>query len=95
MCDRWRGPLLWRAFFTTAVVAVVIRTGIVWCKHGNCGLSGEGGLIIFDISGNPDDYGLQELLPVIILGVVGGLLGSLFNQINSKIIMWSNGWLKK
>ncbi|CAK9189972.1 unnamed protein product [Sphagnum troendelagicum] len=91
----WRGPLLWRAFFTTAVVAVVIRTGIVWCKHGNCGLSGEGGLIIFDISGNPDDYGLQELLPVIILGVVGGLLGSLFNQINGKIIMWSNGWLKK
>ncbi len=92
---RWRGPLLWRAFFTTAVVAVIIRTGIVWCKHGHCGLSGEGGLIIFDISGNPDNYGLQELLPVVILGIMGGVLGSLFNQINSKIIIWSNGWLKK
>ncbi|KAH9561383.1 hypothetical protein CY35_05G020500 [Sphagnum magellanicum] len=91
----WRGPLLWRAFFTTAVVAVIMRTGIVWCEHGHCGLSGEGGLIIFDISGNPDNYGLQELLPVAILGVVGGVLGSLFNQINGKIIMWSNGWLKK
>ncbi|CAM6077590.1 unnamed protein product [Sphagnum tenellum] len=91
----WRGPLLWRAFFTTAVVAVIMRTGIVWCKHGHCGLSGEGGLIIFDISGKPDNYGLQELLPVAILGVVGGVLGSLFNQTNGKIIMWSNGWLKK
>ncbi len=93
--DRWRGPLLWRAFFTTAVVAVIMRTGIVWCEHGHCGLSGEGGFIIFDISGNPDNYGLQELLPVAILGVVGGVLGSLFNQINGKIIMWRNGWLKK
>ncbi len=93
--DRWRGPLLWRAFFTTAVVAVIMRTGIVWCEHGHCGLSGEGGLIIFDISGKPDNYGLQELLPVAILGVVGGVLGSLFNQTNGKIIMWSNGWLKK
>ncbi|CAM6044367.1 unnamed protein product, partial [Sphagnum compactum] len=91
----WRGPLLWRAFFTTAVVAVIIRTGIVWCKHGHCGLSGEGGLIIFDISGDQDNYGLQELLPVVILGIVGGVLGSLFNQINAKIITWSNGWLKK
>jgi chloride channel 7 len=92
---RWRGPLLWRAFFTTAIVAVVMRTGIAWCKNGGCGLSGEGGLIIFDVSGVQDNYGLKELVPVIILGIVGGVLGSLFNQINGKIIMWSSGWLKK
>jgi chloride channel 7 len=103
ICNRWRGPLLWRTFFTTAVVAVVLRTGIVWCKQGHCGLSGEGGLIIFDVSGNPPDSGgnpdlnsgLQDLLPVIILGVAGGVLGSLFNQINGTIIMSSKRWLKK
>ncbi len=94
ICNRWRGPLLWRTFFTTAVVAVVLRTGIVWCKQGHCGLSGEGGLIIFDVSGNPQD-GLQDLLTVIILGVVGGVLGSLFNQINGTIIISSKRWLKK
>ncbi|KAG0584002.1 hypothetical protein KC19_3G178600 [Ceratodon purpureus] len=91
----WRGPLLWRAFFTTAVVAVVLRTGIAWCKQGHCGLAGEGGLIIFDVSGVQDNYGLNELVPVVVLGLLGGVLGSLFNQINAKIIMWSGGWLKK
>ena len=92
---RWRGPLLWRAFFTTAVVAVILRTGVAWCKQGHCGLAGEGGLIIFDVSGVQDNYGLNELVPVIVLGLLGGVFGSLFNQINARIIMWSGGWLKK
>lgn len=91
----WRGPLLWRAFFTTAVVAVVLRTGIAWCKQGHCGLAGEGGMIIFDVKGVEDNYGLDELVPVVVLGLLGGVLGSLFNQINAKIVVWSGGWLKK
>ncbi|XP_024366703.1 putative chloride channel-like protein CLC-g [Physcomitrium patens] len=91
----WRGPLLWRAFFTTAVVAVVIRTGIAWCKQGHCGMAGEGGLIIFDVSGVQESYGLRELSSVAVSGVLGGVLGSLFNQINAKIIVWSGTWLKK
>lgn len=92
---RWRGPLLWRAFFTTAVVAVILRTGISWCKQGHCGLAGEGGLIMFDVSGVQDNYGLNELIPLVVLGVLGGVLGSLFNQINAKIIVWSAWWLKR
>jgi chloride channel 7 len=91
----WRGPLLWRAFFTSAVVAVILRTGISWCKQGHCGLAGEGGLIMFDVSGVQDNYGLNELIPVVVLGVLGGVLGSLFNQINAKIIVWSAWWLKR
>lgn len=86
---------MWRAFFTTAVVAVVLRTGIAWCKQGHCGLAGEGGMIIFDVKGVDDNYGLDELVPVVVLGLLGGVLGSLFNQINAKIIVWSGGWLKK
>ncbi|KAJ4801930.1 Chloride channel protein [Rhynchospora pubera] len=34
----WRISLLWRAFFTTAVVAVVLRALIDVCKSGKCGL---------------------------------------------------------
>ncbi|XP_050258495.1 chloride channel protein CLC-c-like isoform X2 [Quercus robur] len=42
----WRSALLWRTFFTTAVVAIVLRAFIQYCTTGKCGLFGEGGLII-------------------------------------------------
>jgi hypothetical protein len=48
---RWRSQLLWRVFFTSAVVAVVVRTAMRWCGNGNCGHFGSGGFIIWDISG--------------------------------------------
>lgn len=50
---------------------------------------------MFDVSGVQDNYGLNELIPVVVLGVLGGVLGSLFNQINAKIIVWSAWWLKR
>ena len=42
---------MWRVFFTSAVVAVVVRTAMGWCKSGKCGHFGSGGFIIWDISG--------------------------------------------
>ncbi|KAH9621011.1 hypothetical protein KSS87_001716 [Heliosperma pusillum] len=46
----WRSQLMWRVFFTSAVVAVVVRTAMTWCKSGKCGHFGAGGFIIWDIS---------------------------------------------
>ncbi|RVX06794.1 Chloride channel protein CLC-b [Vitis vinifera] len=46
----WRSALLWRTFFSTAVVAVVLRAFIEYCNSGKCGLFGRGGLIMFDVS---------------------------------------------
>ncbi|KAF5952063.1 hypothetical protein HYC85_010007 [Camellia sinensis] len=40
----WRSALLWRTFFTTAVVAVVLRSLIEFCESGKCGLFGKGGI---------------------------------------------------
>lgn len=48
---RWRSHLMWRVFFTSAVVAVVVRSAMNWCKSGKCGHFGSGGFIIWDISG--------------------------------------------
>ncbi len=42
---------MWRVFFTSAVVAVVVRSAMNWCKSGKCGHFGSGGFIIWDISG--------------------------------------------
>lgn len=103
---RWRSQLMWRVFFTSAVVAVVVRTAMGWCKSGSCGHFGSGGFIIWDLSGlgskltsailcsslpwaialfltdpifsGQEDYSFEELLPMAIIGVIGGLLGKFY-----------------
>ncbi|XP_031396611.1 chloride channel protein CLC-d isoform X1 [Punica granatum] len=91
----WRSQLMWRVFFTSAIVAVVVRTAMGWCKSGNCGHFGSGGFIIWDISGGQEDYSFQELLPMAIIGVIGGLLGALFNQLTLYITSWRRNYLHK
>ncbi|KAI5005494.1 hypothetical protein ZWY2020_032737 [Hordeum vulgare] len=82
----WRSALLWRAFFTTAVVAVVLRTLIEFCRSGKCGLFGQGGLIMFDLSSTVATYSTPDLLAIIILGIIGGIFGGLFNFLLDKIL---------
>ncbi|KAI7733532.1 hypothetical protein M8C21_012935 [Ambrosia artemisiifolia] len=82
----WRSALLWRTFFTTAVVAVVLRSLIEFCKSGKCGLFGEGGLIMFDINSSIPDYNMVDLLAVTLIGVVGGVIGSLYNYLVDKVL---------
>lgn len=53
-----------------------------YCKENRCGLFSSGGFIIFDRSQAKTNFGAIELLAVAILGVAGGILGSLFNQLN-------------
>ncbi|XP_048128175.1 chloride channel protein CLC-c isoform X2 [Rhodamnia argentea] len=82
----WRSALLWRTFFTTAVVAVVLRSFIEFCRSGRCGLFGQGGLIMFDVNSAPAAYSTRDLLAVIFLGVIGGILGSLYNYMVDKVL---------
>lgn len=77
---------MWRTFFTTAVVAVVLRSLIGFCRSGKCGLFGEGGLIMFDINGTIPDYNMVDLVAVILIGVIGGILGSLYNYFVDKVV---------
>ncbi|KAF5752283.1 chloride channel protein CLC-d [Tripterygium wilfordii] len=91
----WRSQLMWRVFFTSAIVAVVVRTAMGWCKSGKCGHFGSGGFIIWDISGGQEDYSFEELLPMAVIGVIGGLLGALFNQLTLYITYWRRNFLHK
>ncbi|XP_027329655.1 putative chloride channel-like protein CLC-g isoform X2 [Abrus precatorius] len=86
MASWWRTALLWRAFFTTAVVAILLRAMIDVCLSGKCGLFGKGGLIMFDAYSASISYHLVDLPPVFILGVIGGILGSLYNLMLSKVL---------
>ncbi|KAI9121833.1 hypothetical protein K1719_007223 [Acacia pycnantha] len=82
----WRSALLWRTFFTTAVVAVVLRSFMDLCRGGTCGLFGEGGLIMFDVNEANPAYSAPDLLAVVFLGVVGGIFGSLYNYLVDKVL---------
>ncbi|CAK9142524.1 unnamed protein product [Ilex paraguariensis] len=91
----WRSQLMWRVFFTSAIVAVVVRTAMGWCKSGNCGHFGSGGFIIWDVSDGQEDYSFEELLPMAFIGIIGGLLGALFNQLTLYITHWRRTHLHK
>ncbi|KAK9067375.1 hypothetical protein SSX86_014702 [Deinandra increscens subsp. villosa] len=82
----WRSALLWRTFFSTAVVVVVFRAFMEYCKSGECGLFGEGGLIMFDVSGVSVNYHVDDLIPITVIGVIGGVLGSLYNYSLHKVL---------
>ncbi|XVE83440.1 hypothetical protein DITRI_Ditri16bG0088900 [Diplodiscus trichospermus] len=82
----WRSALLWRTFFTTAVVAIVLRAFIQLCSTGICGLFGEGGLIMYDFSAAKVTYSAPDILAVILLGVIGGIFGSLYNYLVDKVL---------
>ena len=86
---RWRSALIWRSFFTTAVVAVVLRLFIELCGSGRCGVFGQGGLIMYDVSTVFDNlmtYHLKDIPIVVIIGVTGALLGALYNFLMTKVL---------
>lgn len=83
---RWRSALLWRTFFTTAIVAMVLRAFMEYCSSGNCGLFGTGGLIMYDVSSATVSYSVADVLAVLLLGVIGGIFGSLYNYLVDKVL---------
>ncbi|KAJ1277459.1 hypothetical protein BS78_04G005800 [Paspalum vaginatum] len=86
----WRSALLWRTFFSTATVVVVLRGFIEVCRDGRCGMFGEGGLIIFDVSDVTVRYHVGDLLPVTLVGVLGGVLGALYNHVLHQVLRLYN-----
>ncbi|RDX75045.1 Chloride channel protein CLC-a, partial [Mucuna pruriens] len=95
----WRSALLWRTFFSTAVVVVVmLRAFVEICHSGKCGLVGEGGLIIFDVSNVTVidvsnvtvRYHVMDIVLLVVIGIIGGVLGSLYNHVLHKILRLYN-----
>ncbi|KAK7330045.1 hypothetical protein VNO77_24230 [Canavalia gladiata] len=90
MASWWRTALMWRTFFTAAIVAILLRAMIDVCLSGKCGLFGKGGLIMFDAYSASTSYHVVDLPPVFMLGVIGGILGSIYNLLLSKVLRLYN-----
>lgn len=89
----WRSALIWRSFFTTAVAAVVLRLFIDLCGTGRCGLFGQGGLIMYDVRSTAFvdgdlimTYHLKDIPTVVLIGVIGALLGALYNFLMANVL---------
>uniref|UniRef100_A0A383VWF9 Chloride channel protein n=1 Tax=Tetradesmus obliquus TaxID=3088 RepID=A0A383VWF9_TETOB len=98
MTSWFRNQLLWYAFFTTAVVSVAVRTLMRICsndKTGSCGFFGAGGFPLYEITEGQENFEFLELLPMLLLGVIGGLLGSCFNHLNALLAGWRKQRLLK
>ncbi|KAK9070822.1 hypothetical protein SSX86_011224 [Deinandra increscens subsp. villosa] len=90
MASWWRSALLWRAFFTAAIVAILLRGLTDICLSGKCGLFGTGGLIMFDVTSVDVTYHLTDVPPVLVLAVIGGIAGSLYNFLLGKVLRLYN-----
>ncbi|CAN2060281.1 unnamed protein product [Malus fusca] len=93
VCAAFRAPvggvlsaLLWRTFFSTAIVVVVLRAFIQICNSGECGLFGKGGLIMFDVSTVTVTYHAWDIISVAVIGIIGGVSGSMYNYLLDKIL---------
>lgn len=65
---------------------VVLRGFIELCNSGKCGLFGKGGLILFDVGDVIVTYHINDLLPITTVGVLGGLLGGIYNILLPKVL---------
>lgn len=72
----WTFGIAWRTFFGTSV-AVFVLTLLEAAKEGNVGNIVNGGLLKFaNITNN--DYDVADFIVFIIIGILGGLLGTLY-----------------
>ena len=65
---------------------MVLKSLIDYCRSAICGLFGEGGLIIFDLSSRVTAYTAIDIISVIVLGILGGLFGALFNHLLDRVL---------
>lgn len=64
----------------------MLRALIDVCFSGQCGLFGKGGLIMYDVTSSNVSYHFMDVPPALLLGVIGGILGSLYNFILDKVL---------
>lgn len=64
----------------------MLRALIDVCLSGHCGLFGTGGLIMYDVTSANSTYHLVDVPLVLVLGVIGGVLGSLYNFLLEKVL---------
>ncbi|ETO34995.1 hypothetical protein RFI_02079 [Reticulomyxa filosa] len=90
----WQPGLTWRAFFAATVSNLVLQL-LLGCARGTCGSFSKNSLIDFQTSGSSlGTFGYKDLGFFLLIGVVGGIVGTLFNTINVRILRFRKSFIK-
>ncbi|GAM18800.1 hypothetical protein SAMD00019534_019750 [Acytostelium subglobosum LB1] len=86
----WSTTLTWRSFFACLIATFTAK--ILKDAH----LS-QHSTMIFDMGTNSNDnnYNLLELIPFMVIGVLGGFTGALFTFINVKVVAMRRSYINK
>jgi len=82
----WNQGLTWRIFFASIISTFTLNV-VLSTYHGHPGDLSYAGLLNFGKFENIS-YDIYELPIFVLMGVAGGLLGSLFNHINYKLTVF-------
>eukprot|EP00033_Pygsuia_biforma_P002282 GCRY01002527.1.p1 GENE.GCRY01002527.1~~GCRY01002527.1.p1 ORF type:complete len:776 (+),score=132.87 GCRY01002527.1:113-2440(+) len=91
MASFWSKQVTWRTFFTTMIATFTVNffyTNLTGDFHNKS-------LLTFEVDTEGSGWYIWELFPFLIVGVVGGLLGALFAQINRRLNRWRIQFLNK
>lgn len=89
----WTFGIAWRTFLSTSI-AVFVLTILEAAKSGDFSNIVNGGLLKFASITN-NDYNLAGYIVFIVIGILGGLLGSLYIFINSNLAKFRKYVLKE
>lgn len=89
----WNQSLTWRIFFASMLSTVTLNI-VASCRNHSCLDLSSPGLFNFG-SFNQTSYGAVEIIMFIFMGVIGGLLGALFNHINYKLSVFRQRYIHK
>jgi len=92
----WNQPLTWRIFFTSLVSTFTFNFLSSGASYNQWGALSQPGLVNFGTFSNQVDHGYSIVhFPFFILmGVIGGLLGALYNHVILKLTIFRMKYLR-
>jgi H+/Cl- antiporter ClcA len=85
----WGASLTWRAFFCSMVAfATLLTLNTIGSAFGKLGFNKLFSFGNFVYEGGDSSFAVFELLLFVGMGVIGGLIGAIFNNTNERITIW-------
>lgn len=90
----WNQSLTWRMFFTAMVSTFTLNCFLSFFMHHSGQLSWTGLANFGTFDGQNKSYTILEIPLFMLVGLIGGLLGALFNNLNMKLSRFRKNYIR-